>query len=124
AGPAIHRSIAAAVASGRSTSLSRDGSVQATDVFEAAAGGDTVAMEITDAVGRHVAHAIHELVMTYDVRRVLVGGGVSSAGEVFMAPIHRALDRLRDASELAREVLPPDVAQLVPGDGDAGVWGA
>jgi hypothetical protein len=41
-----------------------------------------------------------------------------------MAPINRALDRLRDASELAREVLPDDVAQVVPGGSDAGVWGA
>src|SRR5207237_9811204 len=111
-------------AGGRSARLARVATVQASDVFAAAGDGDAVALEIAETVGRHVAHAIHELVMTYDVRRVVLGGGVSSAGEPFMAPIHRALDRLRDASELAREVLPDDVAQLVPGGADAGVWGA
>jgi glucokinase len=124
AGPAINRLVGQAVASGRHTSLDRSEAVHATDVFEHAAAGDPVALEITETVGRHVAHAIHELVMTYDVRRVVLGGGVSTAGPAFMAPINRALDRLRDASELAREVLPDDVAQLLPGGSDAGVWGA
>ena len=63
--------------------------------------------EIADAVGRRVAWAVHLLVMTYDVERVVLGGGVSHAGETFARPIQRELDRMRAASALAREQLSP-----------------
>jgi glucokinase len=115
AGPAIQRQAAAA---------NGEGTVHASDVFGQAARGEPTATLIADRVGGYVAHAIHELVMTYDVRRVVLGGGVSSAGEPFLAPIRRALDRLRVASELAREVLPDDVAVVLPEGADAGAWGA
>jgi glucokinase len=125
AGPAIQRAAAAAIASGATTEL-RNGTqaAQASDVFAAAARGDVVATQIAERVGGYVGHAIHELVMTYDVRRVVLGGGVASAGEPFLAPTRRALDRLRTASELAREVLPDDVAVVLPEGADAGAWGA
>ena len=35
--------------------------------------------------------------MTYDVRRVVLGGGVTGAGETFLAPVLRALEELRAA---------------------------
>ena len=75
----------------------------AIDVYRAAASGDPLATEIADAVGRRLAWAVHLLVMTYDVERVVLGGGVSHAGETFMLPIQRELDRMRAASALARE---------------------
>jgi hypothetical protein len=62
--------------------------------------------------------------MTYDVRRVVLGGGVSNAGAAFLAPIERALDEMRAASELAREILPEDAAIVLPAGSDAGAWGA
>ena len=89
-----------------------------------AAAGDALALELAEAAGGWIARAVHELVMTYDVRRVVLGGGVTGAGETFLAPVLRALDELRAASELAREALPPDVVHLLPPDADAGGWGA
>ena len=62
--------------------------------------------------------------MTYDVERVVLGGGVSHAGETFAHPIQRELDRLRAASALAREQLPADIVDLLPPGADAGAWGA
>jgi hypothetical protein len=62
--------------------------------------------------------------MTYDVRRVVLGGGVAGAGETFLRPVLGALDELRSRSELAREALPSDVVHLLPPDADAGGWGA
>ena len=62
--------------------------------------------------------------MTYDVERVVLGGGVSRAGAAVPRPVLRALDELRAGSELAREALPADVVQLLPPDADAGAWGA
>ena len=96
----------------------------AVDVYRAAASGDGLATEIAEAVGRRLAWAIHLLVMTYDVERVVLGGGVSHAGETFAGPIRRELDRMRAASALAREQLIPGVVELLPAGADAGAWGA
>ena len=41
-----------------------------------------------------------------------------------MAPIRRELDRYREASPLAAEILLPDLVQLLPAGADAGAWGA
>ena len=62
--------------------------------------------------------------MAYDVDRVVLGGGVSHAGETFVVPIHLELDRLRAASPLAREQLAPGIVELLPAGADAGAWGA
>jgi glucokinase len=96
----------------------------AVDVYAAAAAGDPVAVAIADGVGRRLAWAIHLLVMTYDVERVVLGGGVSHAGVTFMRPIEEELDRLRATSELATEQLAPGIAQLLSPGADAGAWGA
>ncbi len=98
--------------------------VTASDVYAAAASGDRVAGAIVDDVGRRLAWAVHLLVMTYDVERVVFGGGVSHAGEAFVAPIQRELERLRATSALAREQLAPGIVDVLPAGSDAGAWGA
>ena len=113
----------AAIDAGEATSLAGHRPATAVDVYREAVAGDAVARRIVEAAGRHVARAIHELVMTYDVRRVVLGGGVTHAGAPFLDPVTRALDELRAASELAREALPADVVHLLPPDADAGGWG-
>jgi glucokinase-like ROK family protein len=96
----------------------------AVEVYQAAAAGDPVAGELTDDVGRRLAWAVHLLVMTYDVERVVVGGGVSHAGSSFEAPLRRELARLRAASESAAELLPADIVDVLPPEAEAGAWGA
>jgi glucokinase len=123
-GPAVARAAEAAIAAGHRSALERARPITAVDVYRAAADGDALALAITQQVGRHVAHAVHELVMTYDVRRVVLGGGVSLAGDTFLRPIEHALDGLRAASELAREMLPADVVRLAPDGAETGAWGA
>ena len=93
-------------------------------VFAAAAAGDPVAMEVIESTGRAIAWGIHLLALTYDVERIVIGGGVSHAGEPFMAPILRELDRYRAASPLAADILRPNLVQLLPPGADAGAWGA
>lgn len=100
------------------------GELTAVDVYEAATAGDPLASDLVEDVGRRLAWAIHLLVMAYDVDRVVLGGGVSHAGETFMAPIQRELDRLRAASAIAGELLPRDVVEALPVGADAGVLGA
>jgi len=123
-GPAVARQAEAALSNGRASTLEAARPVTAVDVFHHAAAGDPLGLELVEAVGAWVARAIHELVMAYDVRRVALGGGVASAGQTFLAPIVRGLDRLRAASPLAREVLPPDVIELLGAEAETGTWGA
>jgi predicted NBD/HSP70 family sugar kinase len=96
----------------------------AVDVYRAAATGDPLAVEIAEGVGARLAWAVHLLVMAYDVERVVLGGGVSHAGYVFVRPIERELHRLRESSALAREQLVPGIVDLLPPDANAGAWGA
>ena len=123
AGPAVARQAAEAIAAGRPSSLALDG-LTASAVYKAAAAGDPVASDVAATTGAHLARAIHELVMAYDVEVVVLGGGVAGAGRAFLDPILVALDSMREASLLAREVLRPDVVHLLPADADAGAWGA
>jgi glucokinase len=125
AGPAIARIAREELATGRDSSLrGADQAITAADVYGAAATGDPLATGIASRVGEHVARAVHELVMAYDVEVVVLGGGVTNAGDTFLDPILRALDAMRDASALAREVLRPGVVHLLAPGSDTGSWGA
>ena len=123
-GRAVAQRAEAALDAGVTSTLAGRRPVTAVDVYEAAAAGDELALEIAESTGGYVARAVHELVMAYDVPRVIVGGGVTLAGQTFLDPIHRGLDRLRASSELAREVLPADVVHQLPAGSDPGAWGA
>ena len=82
------------------------------------------AQDLIDEVGRRLAWAVHLLVMTYDIERVVIGGGVSHAGAAFADPIHRELARLRAASPMAGALLPADIVAILPPEAEAGAWGA
>ena len=104
--------------------LQATGRLTSADVYAAAAAGDRAAAAIVEAAGRAVARAVYLLVMTYDLQTVFIGGGVTGAGALFLEPVLRGLDELRDRSPLAREALGPDVVRVLPPDADAGAWGA
>ena len=128
AGPAIvSRTLAGWVALGNGHGdgpATLDAEVGAEAVFAAAAIGDPVARDVLETAGQAVAWGIHLLALAYDVERIVIGGGVSHAGEPFMAPVRRELDRFRAASPLAAEILLPDLVQVLPAGADAGAWGA
>jgi glucokinase len=120
-GRAIAEAAALRIEQGPATTIETP--VTAETVYRAAALGDPVATRLAERTGRYVARAIHALAMTYDVPRVVLGGGVTRAGAVFLDPVTRGLDELRAASALAREALPDDLVELLPPDADAGAWG-
>ena len=93
-------------------------------VFAAAAAGDEVASGVIESAGKAVAWGIHLLALAYDVERIVLGGGVSHAGEPFMAPIRRQLDHFRQVSPLSAEILREELVELLPPGADAGAWGA
>lgn len=112
AGPAIARMGQEAVEAGEDTVLQRAGTITAATVYEAAASGDGVALRITEQVGTTLGRALHALVMSYDVERIVLGGGVTGAGEVFLEAIRRAWARERAQSALARALLRPEMLHL------------
>jgi glucokinase len=122
AGPAVARLAQEAIEAGAHTSL--QGAITAEDVYGAAARSDPVALSITNRVALYLAQAIQQLIMLYDVERVVLGGGVSRAGAAFLNPILEALESLRAQSALAREMLRPGMITLLDPDYDAGTWGA
>ncbi|MGH2544198.1 MAG: hypothetical protein ACRDIB_15480, partial [Ardenticatenaceae bacterium] len=50
--------------------------------------------------------------MTYDVERLVLGGGVTRNGELFLRPVRQTWERLRAASPLAHELLRCEKLQL------------
>jgi predicted NBD/HSP70 family sugar kinase len=114
AGPAIAR---AAISRGLPAET-------AADVFSLVAAGDPVAGEIARDVGRALAFAVQLLALSLDLDRVVLGGGVASAGESFLDPIRAAVDALRAASPHAAQLLERATVELSPGGTDTGPWGA
>jgi glucokinase len=111
------------VASGPAIARAAGDDRTAADVYAAAASCDAAATAVVDRAGAALARAIHALVMTYDVERIVLGGGVSRGGAAFIDPILRELDAMRAASELATDMLPADVVAVSPDGGDVGTWG-
>jgi glucokinase len=122
-GPAVARMARDALARGERSTLGRD-AIDAKAIYAAAAAGDPLARAIAERVGRHLAHAVRALVLSYGVPRVVVGGGMSRAGEPFLRPILDELERERAASPLVRQAFTPNPVELLPPDSDAGAWGA
>jgi glucokinase len=88
-------------------------------IAEAAAQGDVVAREVWEETAWYLSAGIWNTIMTVDVERVVIGGGVSQAGEVLFAPLRRGI--------AARGVqMSFDVSQIVPAElgPEAGLIGA
>lgn len=124
AGSAIARAARDAVVSGETTSLAAVADPSAEDVFSAAADGDPVATAIVDRATTWIARMVHALVLTYDVRLVAVGGGVSKAGDPLLDRIRAALDAICAGSPFARELLSETEVRLLSPDLEIGTWGA
>lgn len=94
------------------------------EVYAAAKAGHVHAKAIVNRVSNSLSRALQWLVMTYDVEKLVLGGGVTSAGTAFLEPIFQALARLRADSPLAQAMLPDTKLSLLPSGFNAGAWGA
>lgn len=88
-------------------------------IAQAAAAGDDVATQTMIETASYLAVGITNVVLTVDVERVILGGGVAQAGQVLFEPLKRAV-----AARTSR--LKFDVEQIVPAQlgPEAGVVGA
>lgn len=101
-----------------------DGNGTAEEVFAAAQRGDIAACQIIESAAEGVARAVQLLVMSYDVEKVVLGGGVMNAGDAYLEPIHNALAAMREESALAERMLPPEKVVAAPRAADVARWGA
>ena len=101
----------------RSTKISSD-DVSAKTVFDAVKEGDEVAIEIAEEFGTYLGHAIANLAVITDPAVIVIGGGVSKAGEVLLEYVEK---HFRERAFFANEKMLFSLAKL---GNDAGICGA
>src|SRR5699024_9970495 len=77
----------------------------AQELLERAAAGDPGAVQEVEEFCAQIAPRLATVLLTVDPERVVVGGGLSRAGETLLAPLRRAVGRLL-MTEPAPEVVP------------------
>ncbi len=99
--------------------MSNRSPITAKDVFEAYSNGDEVAEEIVNHVMRYLALVLAGVGNTLNPENIIIGGGVSNAGELLLKPLKKYFDEfafttVRDSTKLS-------IAEL---GNDAGAIGA
>lgn len=122
-GTAIGRIARAALAGGKPSAITQlAGSVDAVEarhVFTAAQAGDALAQELVAHEVEYLGRGLAVIINTFNPERIVIGGGVASAGEWLLAPVRaRAL-----ALAFPRLAAVCDIVPAALG-GDVGVVGA
>jgi len=95
-----------------------EGPILGRTVTELAAAGDPPAVEVVAEAGRHLGVALVSLANIFDPDVIVIGGGVSAAGELLIGPAREELEA-RALDPMNRT--PVKLAELGP---DAGMIGA
>lgn len=103
-GTAIAKRARALVAAGEKTSLSAlaPDALDARAVSDAAAAGDPLAVEIYTHAARLLGLAVGGLLNLLSPELVVVGGGLSNAGELLFTPMRSAMAEIAFAARLGR----------------------
>ncbi|OGO34489.1 MAG: hypothetical protein A2Z16_16555 [Chloroflexi bacterium RBG_16_54_18] len=128
-GPAIAARAAAKVITAsssarRDSDALRGSKLTARIVFAAARQGNALALEVIEETCSYLALAIQWLVLSYDPQLMVLGGGVSQAGDQLLTPLTHHLQRLADASWVFGSIFNPDLVQLSTLGEDSGILGA
>lgn len=123
AAPAIARIAAEVIDAGRATRMSElavanPGGLEAKIVFEAAREGDPEALGIVNQVARYLGIGLANLANILNPEMIVVGGGVSRAGDLLLDPVREEVRR--------RALRGPDRVKVVRAElgNDAGIIGA
>ncbi|GII99550.1 putative NBD/HSP70 family sugar kinase [Sediminihabitans luteus] len=103
---------------------SREGRPAPAELFDAAAAGVPEAVQIKHEFVTAVASAVRLLVLTYDVDRVVLGGGVSALGVPLLDGVREALARQADGSPFIASLAIADRVALCPPDVPVAAVGA
>jgi glucokinase len=121
---AVIRMARAAVSGGAATILAGCEPLNAKTVYDAAAAGDAVAQQIVADVGTRLGIALRNIMMAYDVDSIVLGGGVTRAGDRYLQPILAEWARQRETSAFARAMLLPSKLRIADPSRNMGAWGA
>lgn len=123
-GPAIARRMISQIKMGKNTLVTRLvnddlSKVNGEAVYEAAKMGDAVATDILQETGRYIGIAISSVINILNPRLILIGGGVSMAGDFIFKPLIEVAKKksLKDSGENV-SILPAGLKE------DCGVIGA
>ncbi len=121
-GPAIVRMAREAIGAGRPTAIVELAggdleAVTAETVADAARRGDVLARELFDRAGNYLGVGVANLLNLLNPARVVIGGGVSEAGEFFLEPVRRtaracAFDRPARDAEIIPTALGVEVGAI------------
>ena len=117
---ALVRQARAAAAAAPESALNRVGEISGRTIYAAAAAGDETAQRVTARYAEYVGVGLVNCVNALFPEVVLLGGGISGAGDALLAPVRRYVKDhafIRDAAAL------PEIRAAALG-GDAGVIGA
>ncbi len=89
------------------------------DIFEAAQKGDSLAIEIIDNTANYLGLALSQIATVLAPERIVIGGGVSKAGELLLRPTMQYFKRY--STEKIAEQTEIVLAEL---ENDAGIVGA
>lgn len=87
-------------------------------VTELGLGGDPIAIEVLDTIGRRLGAALSGLANIFDPDLIVIGGGVIAAGQLLLEP---AREEFRSRALLPQNRIPIEAAAFGP---DAGMVGA
>lgn len=76
----------------RETRLPADGSISTTGLVAAASEGDELALQILDEVGEILGEGLVTLIRILDIRKILIGGGLSASFDYIMPGVTRQLE--------------------------------
>ncbi|MET0303892.1 MAG: ROK family protein [Microbacteriaceae bacterium] len=93
-------------------------------LFAAADSGDALAIGVRDRLAENVAAAVRLLVLTVDVDKVVIGGGISAMGDELLTDVHRVLDRWAADSAFIGMLGLSSRVQVMPRDFPAAAVGA
>ncbi|HLB11612.1 MAG TPA: ROK family protein [Dehalococcoidia bacterium] len=93
-GLAIARHAEERMAAGQQTSIPRfaRGEITAEAVSAAAQAGDRVAREVLDRAANYLGIGVLNLVHIFNPQAVIIGGGVSQAGDLLFGPVRRIVE--------------------------------
>lgn len=96
----------------------------ATDVLDAAARGDARAVEIRDRLYLGLAHSLRVLVLTFDVDRIAIGGGLAGIGAPLMDGMRRVVAGWSASSPFLASLELAERASLLDSDAPIAALGA
>jgi len=118
-GPAIAREARQALEQGRTSTIPEHarGPVTAKSVAAAAMAGDPLALELLRQAGTYLGLGLANLIHILEPQRILIGGGVSRAGELLLGPARASMEQrlmspVYRGVEILSAALGPDVGLI------------